>query len=467
MFNKNFYPSPIAVIRRMYTLLDPENDEYILEPSAGKGDILDYLAEHNHSLNLYTIEIEPELRSILKDKGYSLVADNFLTYTPKIMFDGIIMNPPFDEAEEHILKAWGILVTGRIVCLVSTATLDGKTEKERTINRLIADHGCVEHVGSIFVGAERSTNVPCSIIVLNKTEQGGPKLEWDVVNDRETPEFEEGPGNQVALKGFVANLLSNFDAALYNYESYNLAREKVLKYTTVFENYDKNSIMAESDKKMKPSERYNGFVNLLQTHAWSKILDHPGFQAVLTDRARNMMQEFRQRQKRVDFNARNIQAMFEELMDKQKEFLHAALFDAFDHMTAYHKENRVYFEGWKTNDCWKVNKKVILPNHFEAWISNTLHMNYHYEAQLTDIDRALCLVAGMEFNSITTMVASIKRELDRTKGPSECVSTFFRMRYFKKGTLHLWFLNDTVWNMFNTEVAKARKWLPPGEGGLS
>jgi hypothetical protein len=39
-------------------------------------------------------------------------------------------------------------------------------------------------------------------------------------------------------------------------------------------------------------------------------------------------------------------------------------------------------------------------------------------------------------------------------------STFFKMRYFKKGTLHLEFKDADLWERFNITAAKGKNWLP-------
>ena len=43
-YNKDFYPTPETIISKMYfKLTDRDNIQNILEPSAGRGDIAEYL----------------------------------------------------------------------------------------------------------------------------------------------------------------------------------------------------------------------------------------------------------------------------------------------------------------------------------------------------------------------------------------------------------------------------------------
>ena len=169
-----FYPTPATLVEKMIEGIDWNYIHTILEPSAGKGDILRVLAEKEHSehrndFDIDCIEIDPNLRQILKynfgerknelreqskkirskykycehrySKGWvyyndntknyeplpendskkikeiekeektffcngiHIVHDDFLTYNPYKRYDLIIMNPPFSDGDKHLLKA--------------------------------------------------------------------------------------------------------------------------------------------------------------------------------------------------------------------------------------------------------------------------------------------------------------------------------------------------------------------------
>lgn len=462
-----FYPTPEWLARQMLRGLQL-NGAYVLEPSAGKGDILDVIKEVGYgSANLYAIEIVPELRSILEGKGYPVIADDFLTYVPRLNFTHIIMNPPFDKAEEHVMYAWNMLYDGELVALVPVNALEGKTARERQLLHLIEDYGKREKVSRAFQsGAERTTRAEVEIIRLRKAANG-INLDWEVHNDREdrTPDL-DGESQELALQGFVVNLLSNHDAALANFQAYSQARQKLTVYCRPFmPRYGGKTALQVSDAADSPVARYNLFVRELTEQAWERILDHPGFQAVLTERARKTMAEFRQRQKRVDFNEANIRAMMEALIAKSDEFLMGAVLDAFNTMTEYHEYNRTYIEGWKTNKAWKVNRKVILPYYISSsW--GSFIIEHGRIVSLDDIDRALCVVGGLAYTEILTVQEALRAAFQRdNKRPGRTESTFFDIRYFLKGTIHITFLDLDLWRRFNLTAAKGRNWLPPGDPG--
>src|SRR5690606_27988983 len=112
MFNSAFYPTPKPVIEQVIASLPQETRKtlyrlQILEPSAGKGDIADYLAKYHEVAKdkIHCIEIEPDLQAILREKGYKVIDSDFLNFKDPYSFDLILMNPPFDKGVDHILHA--------------------------------------------------------------------------------------------------------------------------------------------------------------------------------------------------------------------------------------------------------------------------------------------------------------------------------------------------------------------------
>ena len=121
MLNKNFYPTPKPLIRKMVAKIKKDPGK-ILEPQAGKGDIVDYIKDdYGHtwrrSADISAIEIDDDLRSILRGKGIKVIDSDFLAFSGPDKFDLIIANPPFDEGDKHLLKAIDIMYRGEIVFL--------------------------------------------------------------------------------------------------------------------------------------------------------------------------------------------------------------------------------------------------------------------------------------------------------------------------------------------------------------
>ena len=411
---------------------------------------------------------------MLEGKGYTVVFDDFLNYTPNLNFDYIIMNPPFSDCLDHILKAWDILDDGMVISVMPVTALEGKTAKEQLLLHRIEQSGTQpELVGQAFKYSERPTDVEVAVVRLVKRGTNF-KMGFEVKNDQERPDEEteeelnaKATGQEVAVTGYVNDLLAHFQAAVANYAAYNEARVKIERYIApIHKFYDGDhtiEVMETADEKKKPSERYNTFVDLLQQAAWVKVLDHPGFQSLLTDRARKAMTEFRQRQRRVDFNEFNIRAMFAEIYAQKDALLDAAIQDAFDNMTKYHKYNREHVEGWKSNEAYRATRRLVLPNYVKYDYFG-FGINWNYRDELNDIDRAMCVVSRMRYDSIKTMEQALQEAWGiNKKRPGKCVSTFFEVRYYMKGTIHLYFRDERIWQQFNILAAKGRNWLPSGD----
>lgn len=130
MFNKDFYPTPEHLISKMFSKVNKNTIKNILEPSAGKGNIVDYLKNLNsyqryRNFEIDCIEKDNELRNFLKSKDYKVIFDDFLKFDTMKKYDVIIMNPPFSNGDKHLLKAISLVQDygGQIVCLLNADTL--------------------------------------------------------------------------------------------------------------------------------------------------------------------------------------------------------------------------------------------------------------------------------------------------------------------------------------------------------
>lgn len=93
----------------------------ILEPSAGHGRLA--VAARILGAEVECGELFEERAGVLRGFGFSTVSGDFLERTPKAVFDGVIMNPPFSGGAEcrHILHALKFVKPGgRLISVMST-----------------------------------------------------------------------------------------------------------------------------------------------------------------------------------------------------------------------------------------------------------------------------------------------------------------------------------------------------------
>src|ERR1017187_8410003 len=103
MFTKDFYPTPSHVLDLMQ--IDCF-DKIVLEPSAGKGDIIDYL-KNNGAKEVLSCEENKDLAEIVKTKS-KFIGYDFLELKAEQVshINLIVMNPPFAQGIDHVLHAW-------------------------------------------------------------------------------------------------------------------------------------------------------------------------------------------------------------------------------------------------------------------------------------------------------------------------------------------------------------------------
>lgn len=115
-----FFPTPWPVIERMMELASIERGHRVLEPSCGKGDILDALKEQFPDIELIAIERNYTLSDVLSAKGHDVMFEDFCVHHGS--YDRVVMNPPFENGQDitHVEHAYSLLRPGgRLVSVVS------------------------------------------------------------------------------------------------------------------------------------------------------------------------------------------------------------------------------------------------------------------------------------------------------------------------------------------------------------
>jgi SAM-dependent methyltransferase len=120
-----YFPTPAAIVADMIESADiPEGVAVdVLEPEGGSGAILDAVRAARPLSRLKTFERHASLRDVLRLKGYELVGSDFLEAEAAATFDFVLMNPPFENAQDiaHVRHAFKFLKPGgRLVAIMST-----------------------------------------------------------------------------------------------------------------------------------------------------------------------------------------------------------------------------------------------------------------------------------------------------------------------------------------------------------
>lgn len=489
MFNDSFYPTPRALASKMIAGLKFQN-KYVLEPSAGKGD----LAKLFYGAKVHLIEYEQELRDILKAQcddsrgAMRIVANDFLSFEPSCDYDYIIMNPPFKNGATHFIHAWNIADGCEIRCLLNAETIRKPYTQEReNLAEIIRRYnGKIEFIADGFVDAERRTDVECALISIYKPAKN--KLNLDVASlfggDRVQSENlgKDAQHTEIANPSFIKNSVASYNAAKD-------ALKDVFRALARFNYYADGCGVKRYSYVETPlyayirggkQEDYNLAVDEITRDAWNDIFSKPSYQKLITAGVKDALKKEQTRLGVMAYSEANINSFLDTLLGTRGQVMQRAINDSFDFLTTYHAKNIVHKEGWKTNSHYKVNKKVIVPalhhagKHYgeiTSWRMNDIG------GKLGDLERALCYILGLNFdvigdNSICQVVENaIKEERDiywssllqatdyNTVYLRTHDSYFFTIKLYKKGTMHLTFKDMDVWARFNQAAAEGKNWL--------
>lgn len=516
MLNDDFFPTPDPVIRQMLApwLNTPNARGHygwepaklrgltILEPSAGSGNIVDYIIRHiklaesgdygrDHAQNIYTCEVDPDLKATLHGKGYKVLADDFLSYEGDHQFDLIIMNPPFARGCDHALHAFERVASGgHVVALLNSETIRNPfTEKRQLLAKLIADFGSVEELGQVFKEAERTTAVEVSLVRLQKPV-GEDILDFSFSGNRsqDTPDLsEESFKDQLALNDVIGDMMLRQRLLKKAFVDYARARKQIEFYQSGVirrgQSVDALKIAQDAiDTYGRGNMRgqYNYFSDELKQHAWSEVMLKLNIEKYMTHQVRRDFQRYSRQHGYMDFTKENVAQLVEMVLENKDTILQKAVEAVFDIFTSYYTENRCYVEGWKTNDRYKVNRKIVLPRwvRWRDWdkadqmkrYGSFFRLDNYSHSEYSDIDKVMCYLTGTNFDHCLTIEKALEARFHSLGKvyPGESFddtveSEFFEMRFFKKGTLHLTFKNALLHQEFNLRACAGKLWLPEPE----
>ena len=166
-----FFPTPKNIVEKMLDEADIKKGETVLEPSAGKGNIADEIRTQYPDNALEVAEINDSLAELLKEKGHSVVGDDFLATNKK--YDKIIMNPPFEKLQDidHVKHAYDMLNPGgRLVAIMSESPFFNSAKKAEAFRTWLENVGGVSEKlpENSFKNSERSTGVNTRMVVIDK-----------------------------------------------------------------------------------------------------------------------------------------------------------------------------------------------------------------------------------------------------------------------------------------------------------
>ena len=484
--SEDYYPTPERLLDEITAGLNWETVRYVLEPSAGRGNICDYVVrkseEHRTNWHEYDgegidcVEIEPDLRAILKEKGYRVVHDDFLTLHTYKHYDLVLMNPPFSVGARHLLKAIEIQETsgGKIICLLNAETLRNPYSNERkALVQKLEHYGAeIKYHEEAFSDAEHPTDVEVASVELTVPAPERETTIFETLREKEYEEYERKRENsELAEADLVGAIVAQYNRelewGLRLYDEYLELLSKSLdgKSPIVFE-------IAEGEYSTRSEEfSVNRYVRAVRKKYWDKFFRSPRFMGGLTS---NLQKKYLSRVNRFvdyDFSYWNIKTVQEEIarsLVQGVEDCLIGLFDELSHKYSWSEDlelgNIHYYNGWKSNTSWKINRRVVLPlSIYDVHRGLTYSPNLHEAiGKLSDIEKVLNYLDNGE-----TVEAGIREKLSHEvlKWHTKNIHLkYFDVTFYKKGTCHITFTNERLLKKLNIYGSQRKGWLPFGYG---
>lgn len=486
MLNNEFYPTPTSLLEKIFAGMEWKDIHTVLEPSAGKGDIVQYLMEHGNvsangyrysrELDIDCIETDSDLQKTLKGNGYRVVHDDFLTFHTYKEYDLIVMNPPFSNGDKHLLKALDMQKDGGgIICILNAETIRNpySLSRQELLRQLESYQADISFLIGAFEQAERKTSVEVAVIKVaipkkEKTSRIFSELKAAYYAD-EKVEKETG----LCINDFVKATVKRYELEVQ--AGIELIREYQAMEPSLMSSLQENpyaSPLIELKVNGTDSFTINDYVKSVRNKYWTALFQDSRFTNGMTS---NLLDEYR---KKVDaladydfslYNIYTIQLEMSKNLTKWIEDCIIGLFDELSYQYSYTNEfskNIHYYNGWKTNKCWIINKKVILP-FYDAWsfMGRYDPASYKVLKKLSDMEKALDYLNGSVSNE--GALQDRLREARKTNQTKKIPLRYFTITFYKKGTCHIEFTNLELLKKLNIFGSQKKGWLPPSYGKKS
>ncbi len=318
IFESDFYPTPKEVINRMM-MNEDVSGKVVLEPSAGSGNIVDWLKEYG-AKEVIACETNKPLRMILSRKC-QLIGEDFLELRAEQVshIDMIVMNPPFSADEKHILHAWEIAPAGcQIIALCNSKTIGNQWNRQRRVlGEIIAQNGFAEDFDDCFSTAERRTNASISCVKLYKPGQGEEEFGGFFMSDEEEDEYYSGnPG--LIRYDFIRDVVGRYVDAVRRFDGV-MAAANEINDLTQFIGGSSIKFGAYQSRNECTTITRDYFKKQLQKESWGFIFRKLDMGKYVTSGVMSTINSFIEKQQNIPFTMRNVYRMLDMIVQTHSE----------------------------------------------------------------------------------------------------------------------------------------------------
>ena len=492
-----FYPTPSSLAGKMIARVDWKCVYSVLEPSAGKGDLLHalerYAKKYRSPLerrdfsvrqNCDTIERDTNLQFILRGKGFRVIADDFLSYDALKRYDVILMNPPFSEGDKHLMKALMLQENGgQICCLLNSETIRNPYTKlrQKLVQMLMEHNARIEFIKDAFKYAERPSDVEVAIVYVNIPQA---RKASSILEGLKKAQEQESQHNEPTA---ITNSSDWIHAMIDNYQFEIRAGNALLEeymtivpYIMVGSDVFKEPVIqisagGEKYRQGSENELINAYIHRVREKYWHEFMYHEKLSEVVGAMPSAMLEEYQNKagsMAEYDFDEYNVRQCILDMRLQLSKGMNDAILALFDKLSAEHAyypectKNRWYYDGWKTNKAHKIGKKCIIPANgcfAESWSSDFLRTYRCYNI-LADLEKVMNYLDRGQ----TAFHCNLDMELRRANAieKAKVDTTYFEATFYKKGTCHIKFHPDAqhIIDRLNIFAGLHHSWLPPYYG---
>ena len=428
--------------------------------------------------------MDRELDLFRKTKVYC-VHDDFLTFRTYKHYDLILMNPPFADGDQHLLRAIEMQERqgGSIICLLNAETIRNPYTNSRMqlAAKLKELDAKIEYVDDAFSAAERNADVDVAIIRINI--EAPPPDESDIWERmKKAVEADNIPDPE--LKALITGDYIEQAITLYRTEVA-ATMEFIRQYKALIpympctlggkDSYAKAPILTVVVGHDNPSYGFDmgNYMKRVRLKYWEALFTNKQFTGRLTSELQKKYREKIERMADYEFSAFNIKQITLEMQAEMTQGVEKAIMDLFEKLTYTHtydpdfSSNKHYYNGWVTNKAWKIGKKCIIPTYgMFSWYKSSRDTFYVSEAYnvISDIEKAFDYLDGGRTDEINLMSRLEAANMQGKNRNIEC--KYFKVDIFKKGTTHIKFYPEAMAlvDRLNIYASQKKGWLPPRYG---
>jgi hypothetical protein len=209
---------------------------------------------------------------------------------------------------------------------------------------------------------------------------------------------------------------------------------KAVKYPCTLRDGRHQSTVSDRDLQEVICKNHKG--------AWSRIIDKMQLRYLLGEKRFLHIEEQIEKGDIPELTVENIYSLVQDLTSNIGDFLTECIRETFDWLIPHRGSD------FKINKQHKIGPKVIkdfMVDHY----SNGFRLDYRREQKLIALDNVFHLLDGKgPVKHPGNLVTTIKQTM-RDTADTECETEYFKVRWFLKRTMHIWFTREDLLSELN------------------